>query len=39
MIEKCFQGGGDELRAGGLRIESMAMIESMSDDGEIVFRD
>ena len=39
MIEKCFQGGGDELRADGLRIESMAMIESMSDDGRIVFRD
>ena len=39
MIEKCFQGGGDELRADGLRIESMAMIESMSDEGRIVFRD
>ena len=39
MIEKCFQGGGDALRAQGLRIESLAMIESMSDDGTIVFRD
>ncbi|MBR3053574.1 MAG: xanthine phosphoribosyltransferase, partial [Firmicutes bacterium] len=24
-IEKCFQGGGDELRAKGVRIESLAM--------------
>ena len=39
MIEKCFQGGGDALRAQGLRIESLAMIESMSDDDTIVFRD
>lgn len=38
MIEKCFQGGGDELRASGLRIESMAMIERMTDDGQIEFR-
>ena len=39
MIEKCFQGGGDTLRSQGLRIESLAMIESMSDDGTIIFRD
>lgn len=37
-IEKCFQGGGDELRAKGVRIESLAEIESMGDDGEVVFR-
>ena len=36
-IEKCFTGAGDELRAQGVRIESMAMIESMSAH-EIVFR-
>jgi xanthine phosphoribosyltransferase len=36
-IEKCFTGAGDELRAQGIRIESMAMIESMSAH-EIVFR-
>ena len=30
-IEKGFQGGGDELRANGVRIESLAIIESMSD--------
>ncbi len=36
-VEKCFQGGGDELRAAGYRVESLAMIEAMTDDG-IVFR-
>ncbi len=36
-IEKCFQGGGDELRNKGIRVESMAMIEEMSDT-EIKFR-
>ncbi len=38
-IEKAFQGGGDALRAQGIRVESLAMIDSMSDDGHIVFRD
>ena len=32
-IEKVFQGGGDRLRAEGLRVESMARIAEMSDDG------
>ena len=32
-IEKVFQGGGDALRAQGLRIESLARIAEMSDDG------
>ena len=32
-IEKVFQGGGDKLRAAGLRVESMARIADMSDDG------
>ncbi len=36
-IEKAFQGGGDKLRAEGMRIESLAKIESMTDDGEITF--
>ena len=36
-IEKCFTGAGDELRKQGLRLESLAAIESMSED-EIVFR-
>lgn len=31
-VEKKFQGGGDMLRAQGLRIESMAQIASMTDD-------
>ena len=31
-IEKKFQGGGDSLRDAGIRIESLAMIESMTDD-------
>lgn len=36
-IEKGFQGGGDSLREQGLRVESLAVIESMSDD-TITFR-
>ena len=36
-IEKSFQGGGDALRARGLRVESLAMIDSM-DDTSVVFR-
>ena len=36
-IEKGFQGGGDALRAAGIRVESLAIIESMSDE-EITFR-
>ena len=31
-IEKVFQGGGNELRAKGVRVESLAMISSMSDN-------
>ena len=36
-IEKCFTGAGDKLRAQGIKLESLAMIESMSEDG-ITFR-
>ena len=36
-IEKAFQGGGERLRAEGLRIESLAKIASMTDEGEIRF--
>ena len=36
-VEKCFQGGGDELRANGIRVESLACVESM-DDCKITFR-
>jgi len=31
-VEKVFQGGGNDLRSKGLRIESLARIASMSDD-------
>lgn len=36
-IEKGFQGGGDELREKGLRVESLALIDSM-EEGKITFR-
>ena len=36
-VEKGFQGGGDALRAKGVRVESMAVIDAMTDDA-IVFR-
>ena len=32
-IEKVFQGGGRALREGGMRVESLARIAAMSDDG------
>ena len=35
-IEKVFQGGGNQLRADGLRVESLAKIAAM-DEGGIVF--
>lgn len=37
-IEKGFQGGGDKLRAKGVRVESLAIVESMDDEGNITFR-
>ena len=38
-IEKGYQAGGDKLRAQGIRVESMAIIEEMDDTtGNIVFR-
>lgn len=36
-IEKGFQNGGADLRAKGLRVESLAIIESM-DDTSVTFR-
>ena len=36
-IEKAFQGGGDALRAAGVRVESLAVIERM-DGSQIAFR-
>lgn len=40
VIEKGYQGGGDELRANGIKVESLAIVESMNHEtGEVVFRD
>jgi len=37
-VEKGFQGGGDRLRAAGVNLKSLAVIES-AEPGRIVFRD
>ena len=36
-IEKGFQGGGDELRAKGLRVDSLAIVDAMTEDS-LTFR-
>ena len=36
VIEKKFQGGGDKLRALGLHLESLAIVEKI-EDGIISF--
>ncbi len=36
-VEKEYQGGGNMLRAAGMRIESLAKIKSMTDDGKLEF--
>ncbi len=36
-VEKGFQGGGDTLREKGIRLESLAIVDSMTDGG-IIFR-
>ena len=39
-IEKGFQGGGDELRASGVDVKSLAIIEKMdAETGSITFRE
>ena len=39
VIEKGFQPGGDNLRKQGIRLESLAIVDSMDETtGEIVFR-
>lgn len=38
-VEKCFQPGGKRLRDTGLRIESLARIAAMHDDGTLEFAD
>ena len=35
-IEKVFQGGGNDLRAAGVRVEALGKIESM-ENGRILF--
>ena len=37
-IEKGFQEGGQLLRKRGLRVESLAIVDAMDENGEIVFR-
>ncbi len=37
VIEKGFQKGGDNIRRNGIKLESLAIVESI-DDGKIVFR-
>ncbi|MDF2843723.1 MAG: xanthine phosphoribosyltransferase [Herbinix sp.] len=39
VIEKGFQEGGELVRSSGVRVESLAILESMNVDGQIVFRD
>lgn len=36
-VEKGYQGGGDTLRREGVKVESLAIVESM-EDGKITFR-
>ena len=38
-VEKCFQPGGRMLRDQGLRIESLARVKAMYDDGTLEFED
>lgn len=37
-IEKCFQNGGNLIRSAGYRVESLAAVEKMTDEGKIIFR-
>ncbi len=39
VIEKGFQDGGKMLRENGIRVESLAIVDSMDDFGNIKFRD
>ncbi|MBQ7164635.1 MAG: xanthine phosphoribosyltransferase [Clostridia bacterium] len=38
VIEKGFQGGGDEMRREGINLYSLAIVDSM-DEGKIIFRE
>lgn len=37
IIEKAYQGGGDSIRSRGIRVESLARISSMTEDGTLTF--
>ena len=37
VVEKVFQGGGNKIREKGYRVESLAMVEKVNDDGSLVF--
>ena len=37
VIEKAFQEGGKIIRDMGVRVESLARIQEMTEDGGIVF--
>ena len=37
-VEKCFQGGGDEMRKEGVKLYSLAIVNSM-ENGKIIFRE
>ena len=39
VIEKAFQPGGDQLRASGMRVESLARVAAMSETDGITFID
>ena len=39
VIEKGFQDGGSRVRAMGVRLESLAVVERMSPEEGITFRD
>lgn len=38
VIEKGFQPGGELIRGRGVRVESLAIVDEMKENGEIVFR-
>ena len=38
-VEKGFEPGGERIRSMGVHVESLAIVESMDPNGEIVFRE
>ena len=39
VIEKAFQPGGDRIRARGIRVEALARVKAMSEEGGVEFVD